>query len=96
MKRSGWQRLSQAGRTTSGWWKHMASGWMVQHCGHMTANWPYYLVDPAHPGCCTVTHNGKGYRTLKEACEAVEAILAGTMRTTSERCVGNTRVVVPS
>ena len=73
---------------------HTPSGWKVKHCGHPTANWPYYLVDPAHPGTTTVTHNGRGWRGLDGAKAAVLGILDGSLVTTDEQCVPGVRRVV--
>ena len=42
MKRKGWTRLRGG---CGGRWRH-ESGWIVQHCGHPMALWPYYLVAP--------------------------------------------------
>ena len=93
--RPGWTRLSQPGNKLSALWQHDASGWLVKHCGHPTANWPYHAVDPEHPDCCVVTHNGFGYQTLLKACEAVEAVLAGSMVATNEWCFEGVRRIVP-
>lgn len=75
--------------------QHLASGWVVAHCGHPTANWPFYakhasLADKA----CVVTHNGLGWRTLALAQEAIERVFAGEALVTRDRCVvGVARVV---
>jgi hypothetical protein len=56
-------------------WRH-ASGWIVQHCGHPTANWPYYLVSPQGDSPIIASH-GHCFRTLQEAKAAVEGLHAG-------------------
>lgn len=86
----GWERLSPPGNKLRAYWRHK-SGFVVQHCGHPTANWPYYIVDPEHPTRCLMTHNGLGFRTLAVAREAVEALVAGQIRATNERCGPSTR-----
>jgi hypothetical protein len=67
----------------------------VRHCGHPTANWPYYAIDPRHPDCTVVTHNGLGFRTLHDGCEAVEAVLRGDMVNTDEWCVAGVLRIIP-
>lgn len=51
------------------------TGYQVQHCGHPTANWPYYGITP--DGRDIFTHNGKGFRLLEEAKAAIEALARG-------------------
>lgn len=92
--RPGWSRLSRPGDKCRAYWEH-TSGWIVRHCGHPTANWPYYAVDPAEPARTVVTHNGQGFRTLLDAFEAVEDVLAGAMVATNEWCVDGVRRIIP-
>lgn len=92
--RAGWTRLSQPGDKLRACWEHV-SGWQVRHCGHPTANWPYYAIDPAEPCRTVVTHNGHGFRTLLIACEQVEAVLAGAMVATNEWCTDGVRRIIP-
>jgi hypothetical protein len=33
-------------RSSCGAWWHHPSGWIVQHCGHPTALWPWYGLPP--------------------------------------------------
>jgi hypothetical protein len=41
------------------------SGWVIEHCGHPTANWPYALYDPAgHMHC---QPSGYAWRTVRQA-----------------------------
>ena len=94
MKRRGWRRLSMVGDKTSTNWVHEESGWQIQHCGHPTANWPYYAIDPEHPADATMTHNGRGFRTLRQAMEAIEHVLAGRWRATDENCVATVRRII--
>jgi hypothetical protein len=63
-------------RTRPGWqvirpgceWSYR--GWIVQHCGHPTALWPYLGWSPS--GEMIVGENGKGFRTLALAQAEVE------------------------
>lgn len=76
-------------------YRHEISSWRILHCGHPTANWPYHLVDPARPICSVMTHNGLGFRTVKDAKAAVEEIYRGVLYATDENCYpGVLRVVV--
>ncbi len=88
-----WVRLSAVGCKTRQHWRH-ESGWEIRHCGHPTAHWPYYLIDPAHPDDMTMTHNGKGVRHLDTAKTAVVRIVAGELHTTEEQCVRGIRRIV--
>jgi len=72
---SAWLRHSEPGDKLSARWEHQASGWEVRHCGHPTANWPYYATTPE--GRVVVASNGRGWRTLKDAQAAVEELAAG-------------------
>lgn len=41
-----WKRFGGLnGGSCGGRWLH-ASGWLVLHCGHPTALWPYYALPP--------------------------------------------------
>jgi hypothetical protein len=42
-QRKGWTRLRGG---CAGCWRHDESGWLIFHCGHPTAIWPYYGVPP--------------------------------------------------
>lgn len=79
-QRPGWERLRPG---CGGVWRHVASGWLVKHCGHPTALWPYYAhrpgPEPANRDDLLLSGGwGLGYahRTLKLAQAAVEAELA--------------------
>lgn len=68
--RAGWTRLSPRGAMTCcGHFRH-TSGWEILHCGHPTANWPYYLVAP--DGRKYVAPHGHGFRLLADAMQMVE------------------------
>lgn len=69
-RRFGWRRLSAPGDKCSACWEHV-SGVRVRHCGHPTANWPYYIDLGA--GRVEVDKTGRGFRLLVDAMEAVEA-----------------------
>jgi hypothetical protein len=73
-QRKGWTRL-QGG--CGGVWKH-DSGWLVRHCGHPTALWPYYGLRP-EGGQMLLSGGfgvGIGFRTLALAQAAVEEQIA--------------------
>lgn len=55
-----------------------SSGWWVYHVGHPTALYPYVAVDPDGHGY--LSHNGLGFSKLAEAKAAVEAHLAGRIK----------------
>lgn len=40
-------------------------GWIIDHCGHPTAHFPYMLYDPS--GTPHLAANGRGHRTLAAA-----------------------------
>lgn len=71
-------------------WRH-TSGWVLRHCGHPTALWPWFAIDPAHPNACTMTHNGLGFADLEAASTQIGAVLAGELVATSSRCVPGVR-----
>ena len=56
-------------------WEHF-SGWQVHHCGHQTALYPYYAISPdgREP---IVAANGRGFRSLAAAKQAIELLTAG-------------------
>jgi len=89
----GWTRLHPPGSSkTAAAYQH-ASGWLLRHCGHMTANWPFYAEHPRWPGCTIVTHNGKGWRTIAEAFEDLLAVDEARKVCTDSRCVPGIRRV---
>lgn len=89
--RPGWTRLSAPGNKCAAHWRH-ESGWEVRHCGHPTANYPYSATDPNDPEArVCVTHNGRGFKTLAVAFDAIEGVLAGRLIATNERCGARTR-----
>lgn len=85
----GWTR-SGAGKCDAQW-RHNASGWFVEHCGHPTALYPLSLTDPARPGALIVSQNGRGFAHLAKAKAAVEGLIAGRLKT--ERFSGRHCVV---
>lgn len=50
---------------------HRPSGWIVCHCGHPTANYPYYIVTP-NGGVHIYAPNGRGFQNLAIAKQFVE------------------------
>lgn len=74
MTKSEWKKIS------GGLWEHV-TGWRVYHCGHHTANFPYYALPPGvDPRRCSqdqmLLHGGFGlgyaFRLLKDCQDAVE------------------------
>jgi hypothetical protein len=49
---------------------HTRSGWQVHHCGHPTANFPYYILTPS--GERILNLNGRGFQRLQLAKSHVE------------------------
>lgn len=85
MKRNGWVQTDRgSGGGKGAEWTH-ASGWIVQHCGHPTANWPYSLAGREH--ACVVSFNGLGFQNLLAAMQVVEGIVSGELKVTRENCV---------
>lgn len=61
-------------------WLHR-SGWVVQHCGHPTAIWPYTATDPDHPKLPTVDRHGRGFANFGRAKARIEMVLDGRAQT---------------
>ena len=74
--RAGWERLSDvsAGKCFQRF-LHRPSGWMVIHCGHPTANYPYY-AEKSGEGIIVGSY-GQGWRRLNDAFDAIEGLHAG-------------------
>ena len=51
---------------------HNPSGMMVHHCGHPTANFPYYITTPNHERILAT--NGRGFQRLELAKQHVEEL----------------------
>ena len=64
-RRPGWDKIRKHV------WLH-TSGWIIEHCGHPTANWPYVAIDNAGDGKWLLTPSGRGFSKLIAAQEAVE------------------------
>lgn len=64
-------------------WANFRTNYQVRHCGHPTANFPYYIVSPdhdqhiLHPG----GPGGTGFRTLQEAQTAADRVAHGLATT---------------
>lgn len=77
--RKGWTKTREPRSGVAGEWRHNASGWLVKHCGHPTALWPYYGL---RPGADERNRDelllaggfglGLAFRTLAECMDAVE------------------------
>lgn len=89
----GWINLT-VGKSKCGIrWMHEPSSWVVQHCGHPTANFPYALYHPQYPTDTVVSFNGYGFKTVTIARAVVEGIVEGRYHVTSEHCNRGTRRV---
>lgn len=66
-----WRRLSPPGDKMRATWFHAATGWTVHHCGHPTANWPFYAINPN--GETVVAWNGLGFKDARTAFIALAA-----------------------
>lgn len=68
-QRKSWERLR---RGCGGVWRH-SSGWIVRHCGHPTAHFPYYAIAPNGRMLLTGGFGlGIAFPKLVQAQEAVE------------------------
>ena len=56
-------------------WTHTPSGWIIRHCGHPTANFPYYIE--TQRGSHLYAPNGRGFQRLDLAKARVEQLWAG-------------------
>jgi hypothetical protein len=93
--RDGWTRLSAPGDKLGTRWRHDASGIEVRHCGHPTANHPYYIAMDAFPRRCVMSFNGFGWATLIVALEVAERIHSGELQVTIDNC-GDATARVPT
>lgn len=72
----GWSRVDPRPWTKLGArWEHR-DGWVLQHCGHPTANWPWALYDATGRMHCTGSAGGRpefgrAWPSLKAAVEFV-------------------------
>jgi hypothetical protein len=55
--------------------RHDATGWEVHHCGHPTANWPWYAISPE--GESVASDGGYAWRKLDVARTHIEELVAG-------------------
>jgi len=78
MRRAGWERLSEPGDKLSSCWRH-TSGWVVLHCGHQTALWPYMALDPEQRGTYVMSATGRGFANLGHAFDVLAAVFAGAL-----------------
>jgi hypothetical protein len=65
-----WERNDARGKIGARY-THKPSGWVVIHCSHPTANFPYYIQTDT--GERILAPNGRGFRHVDEAKQAVEA-----------------------
>lgn len=69
-----WERYGRKGVTCGARHLHVPSGMVVTHCGHPTANFPYYIETPA--GESIYAPNGRGFQRLQLAKDHVEQLHA--------------------
>lgn len=50
---------------------HVPSGWQIRHCGHPTANYPYYILTPEQ---IILAPNGRGFMRLELAKQHLEQL----------------------
>lgn len=79
--RPGWHRLSAPGDKCGATWEH-ESGWRIMHCGHPTAIWPYFALEPATVARgeflpAVVSDDGRGFIDLEHAMTIIELHLWG-------------------
>lgn len=67
---------------------HHPSGWSAIHCGHPTANWPYFLQHRRRR-LPVVSFNGYGFKTIAAAKLVIDGILAGRIQVTRKNCNPN-------
>jgi hypothetical protein len=70
------RRISPKELNTKGWkplggrtYRHV-TGWLIEHCGHPTALWPYALYDPS--GKMILTPSGRAWPTVASAVDYVD------------------------
>ena len=69
-----WERIASPIGRLSTTYLHRPSGYVVRHCGHPTANFPYYIETPE--GANIYAPNGRGFQRLDLAKQHVEATTA--------------------
>lgn len=75
-QRPGWERVGKGARHKA-FYRHLASGWEVRHCGGFSATRPWYAVTP--DGGAVFNHNAGGFQHVGEAHASVERHLAGEL-----------------
>lgn len=65
------------------------SGWAIEHCGHPTANWPYFLEGPT--GELFISGSGYAFSTLKAAKSAVAGMVSGRFSTEADPVIDKGR-----
>lgn len=68
-----WRRTDNNAHGKIGATYHHPAGYLIQHCGHPTALWPYALYGP--DGAMILAPNGRAWRTLFDAAFGVERLL---------------------
>ncbi len=70
-----WTRLTAPGVKCGAQWRHV-SGWLVEQCGHPTANYGWTAVTPDGLGPI-VSQSGRGWGNGTKAKAGIDALLAG-------------------
>ena len=76
----GWTRLSPHGGPTCHLRLQHVDGWIIEHCGHPTANFPYSMRSPGDAEPLVVAANGHGFLHLKACFAAHFGLASGLLR----------------
>lgn len=88
-KHNPWTRLGETGKMRG---THVhRDGFKIEHCGHMTANWPYTLEVPGED-TLVVGANGKCWPTIGAAKAAVALLEDGEAWLVKPESGGATRI----
>jgi hypothetical protein len=70
-----WRRVDDGTRKTSARYQH-PRGYLIEHCGHPTALWPYALYGP--DGHLILAPNGRGWQKVIDAALEVDRRINAT------------------
>lgn len=71
-KKKTWARTPGVSGGTCGARWRTEDGWVITHCGHPTANYPYILYRPDREP--VLAANGRGFRRLRDAQDRYEEL----------------------